>query len=46
LFQKHGVNYEPAEKTKSQLYQECLPLINSRAVDLLDHDNCYRNSSR
>jgi hypothetical protein len=38
LFQKHGVNYEPAEKTKSQLYQEFLPLINSRAVDLLDND--------
>jgi hypothetical protein len=38
LFQKHGVNYEPAEKTKSQLYQDFLPLINSRAVDLLDND--------
>ena len=37
-FRKHGVNYEPAEKTKSELYRDLLPLINSGAVDLLEHD--------
>ena len=37
-FRKHGVNYEPSEKTKSDLYRDLLPLINSGAVDLLEHD--------
>jgi hypothetical protein len=37
-FRKHGVNYEPSERTKSELYINLLPLVNSRAVDLLDHD--------
>jgi hypothetical protein len=29
---------EPADKTKSEIYADLLPLINSRAVDLLEHD--------
>src|SRR5262245_57281437 len=37
-FQKRGVFYEPADKPKSDLYRDLLPLINSGAVDLLDHD--------
>ena len=37
-FQKRGVFYEPAEKSKSELYVDLLPLINSGAVHLLDHD--------
>ena len=37
-FRKHGVNYEPSEKAKSDLYRDLLPLINSGAVDLLEHD--------
>jgi hypothetical protein len=37
-FQKRGVFYEPAEKPKSEIYQDLLPLINSGAVDLLDND--------
>lgn len=37
-FRKCGIVYVPSEKTKSQLYIDLLPLINSRAVDLLDHD--------
>ena len=37
-FRKHGINYEPADKSKSQLYVDFLPLINSHAVDLLDND--------
>jgi hypothetical protein len=37
-FRKHGVNYDPSEKAKSDLYRDLLPLINSGAVDLLEHD--------
>ena len=37
-FRKHGVNYEPSEKNKSELYRDLLPLLNSGAVDLLEHD--------
>jgi hypothetical protein len=37
-FRKNAVNYEPAENSKSELYADLLPLINSGAVDLLDHD--------
>jgi hypothetical protein len=37
-FRKNGINYQPSERAKSQLYVDLLPLINSRAVDLLDHD--------
>jgi hypothetical protein len=37
-FRIHFINYEVAEKSKSELYQALLPLINSRAVDLLDND--------
>jgi hypothetical protein len=37
-FQKRHVYYEPAEKPKSELYRDLLPLINSGAVDLLEHD--------
>jgi hypothetical protein len=35
-FRKRGVIYEPSEYTKSQIYQDCLPLINSRTAALLD----------
>jgi hypothetical protein len=37
-FRKHGVYYEPAEKSKSELYVDMLPWLNSRNVDLLDND--------
>ncbi len=36
LFRKRGIAYRPAERSKSDLYVELLPLINSRRVDLLD----------
>jgi hypothetical protein len=35
-FRKHSINYEPSQKTKSECYLDVAPLINSRAVDLLD----------
>ena len=37
-FREHGVEYEPAARPKSDLYRDALPLINSRKLDLLDHD--------
>jgi len=37
-FAKHEVLYKPSEHTESEAYQHVLPLINSRAVDLLDSD--------
>ncbi len=35
-FQKRGIEYKPSERTKSQIYGELLPLMNSRRVELLD----------
>lgn len=36
-FRKNGIQYELAGKPKSDLYRDLLPLINSRRVELLDH---------
>jgi hypothetical protein len=36
-FRKHGVTYETADRDRSGLYLELLPLINSRRVSLLDN---------
>jgi len=38
IFRRHGMNFDVADKSKSQIYQAALPLINSGAVDLLDND--------
>lgn len=38
LFRKRGVEYHVSEKTKSEHYLELLAAINSKRVDLLDHD--------
>jgi hypothetical protein len=35
-FQVHGIHYDPADKTKSDLYRELLPILNSGKVELLD----------
>jgi hypothetical protein len=40
-FGKYGVLYEPSAKPKSSLYQDLLPTINSRRVDLLDHSKMF-----
>jgi hypothetical protein len=37
-FRKHDISYELSAKTKSDIYRDLLPAINSRNVDLLDHD--------
>jgi hypothetical protein len=36
-FRVHGIAYDLAEKPKSDLYRECLPLLNAGRVELLDH---------
>jgi hypothetical protein len=37
-----GITYEPSELTKSEIYQELLPLLNSRIVALLDNERLQR----
>jgi hypothetical protein len=37
-FRKSGITYEVGSKPKSDLYRDMLPLINSKRVDLLEHD--------
>lgn len=41
-FRKCGIFYEPSDKAKSALYLDSLPLINSRAVRLLDDARLVR----
>jgi hypothetical protein len=36
-FSEYGITYLPSEKSKSDLYVELLPLLNSRRVELLDN---------
>lgn len=36
-FRKHGITYEVSEKTKSEIYGELLPILNSGRAKLLDH---------
>jgi hypothetical protein len=41
-FNRHGVHYEHSELSKSELYSELLPALNSRTVALLTHDRLRR----
>jgi hypothetical protein len=36
-FSIHGVAYRPSEKSRSEIYMEMLPLLNSKRVSLLDN---------
>jgi len=36
LFRKHGITYNPSERSKSDLYKELVPLVNGARVELLD----------
>lgn len=36
-FRKNGVIYETSERTKSAIYLDSLPLLNSSKIELLDH---------
>jgi hypothetical protein len=35
-FRKHGITYKPSERTRSEIYLECLPHFSRGAVELLD----------
>jgi hypothetical protein len=35
-FSVHGIAYEPSERTKSEIYQHTLPLLNAGRIELLD----------
>ena len=35
-FKKRNVDYVPSERVKSDIYRDCLPLLNSRKCQLLD----------
>ena len=35
-FREHGIDYQVSNRTKSQIYGEFLPLLNSGRVELLD----------
>jgi hypothetical protein len=41
MFRKHGIQYEPSKKAKSDFYRDLLPLLNSRRLDLLDHPQLH-----
>jgi hypothetical protein len=36
-FREHRISYQVADRTKSDLYRDCLPLLNGARVELLDH---------
>jgi hypothetical protein len=38
IFRKFGVAYDPSAEPKSDLYRDLLPAINSKLLDLLDHE--------
>jgi hypothetical protein len=40
-FRAHGVTYEVADKRKSEIYLEFLPLLNAGRVELLDEKRLY-----
>ncbi len=42
VFKRHGVVYRPSERTKSELYRDVLPMLNSGAVELLDEQRLTR----
>src|SRR5205823_4588295 len=35
-FQRHGIDYVPAEQSKSEIYLAAVPLLNARRAELLD----------
>jgi hypothetical protein len=36
-FRNHGIDYTPSEHSKSDLYRDLLPILNSRQAELPDH---------
>jgi hypothetical protein len=41
-FKRHHIVYKPAERTRSEIYRDVLPLLTSGAVELLDHPRLTR----
>jgi hypothetical protein len=41
-FKSSGISYKPAEKSKSDLYLECLPLFTRGAIAIPDHARLLR----
>lgn len=37
-FRKRGIGYKVSERTRSELYCDLLPLLNSQTVELLDNE--------
>ena len=37
-FRRAGIAYDVSDKPKSDIYRDCLPLLNSGKVELLDHN--------
>jgi hypothetical protein len=42
IFRQHGITYEPAELSKSDIYRDALPLLNGRKALLLDNKTMQR----
>ena len=40
-FREHGIEYETADESKSDIYREVLPLLNSGRVELLEHPRLH-----
>jgi hypothetical protein len=36
-FRKHNIAYDVSERSKSEIYRDTLPLLNSQRLELLDH---------
>ena len=37
-FRRHGISYDPSARTKSDIYRDSLPALNSRTLSLLDDE--------
>jgi hypothetical protein len=40
-FRVHGIAYELSDKSKSDIYRDFLPIVNSKQCDLLDHQRLF-----
>jgi len=45
-FSLYGINYEVSERSKAEIYQAWLPLLNSGRSKLLDHDRMVAQASQ
>lgn len=45
-FRTYGITYDVADRPKSDFYRDMLPILNSRQLDLLDHQKLFAQLSR